>query len=98
MRCRIFDSIRGPQVRAGSSSRYPQEDYARAGFNGTFADGHQFIPDAFIGARSPPLLVLIVSVETRHLMALKDRLLLVEDAIAALQSLPTVSMRPGTAR
>ena len=23
-----------------------QEDYARAGFNGTFADAHEFIPDA----------------------------------------------------
>ena len=24
-----------------------QEDYARAGFNGTFADAHRFIPQAF---------------------------------------------------
>ena len=24
-----------------------QEDYARAGFNGTFADGHQYIEEAF---------------------------------------------------
>ena len=26
---------------------FSQEDYARAGFNGDFADGHQFIGDAF---------------------------------------------------
>ena len=64
-----------------------QEDYARAGFNGTFADGHEYIRDAFergaiaaVGradrVRSDP-----------GLRSLIDRLLLVDDAIAALQTL-----------
>lgn len=64
-----------------------QEDYARAGFNGTFADGHQYIQDAF--ARGA---VAAVARKDRvrgdqGLIALKDRLLLVDDAIAALQML-----------
>jgi UDP-N-acetylmuramoyl-tripeptide--D-alanyl-D-alanine ligase len=64
-----------------------QEDYARAGFNGTFADGHQFIPDAF----NRGALAAIARADRvrgdEELMALKARLLLVDDAIAALQTL-----------
>src|SRR5712691_3103782 len=64
-----------------------QEDYARAGFNGTFADGHQFIPEAL--ARGA--LAAVARADRVHgdegLMVSKDRLLLVEDAIAALQML-----------
>ena len=64
-----------------------QEDYARAGFNGTFADGHEFIRAAF--ARGA------IAAVARHdrvrgdqeLGELSDRLLLVDDAIAALQML-----------
>ncbi len=64
-----------------------QEDYARAGFNGAFADGHEFLEDAFAKEA-------IAAVARRDrvnsdpgLRARKDRLLLVEDAIAALQTL-----------
>jgi len=64
-----------------------QEDYARAGFNGTFHDGHQFIPDAFSrGAIAAVARAGRVRVD-ESLMALKDRLLLVDDVIAALQTL-----------
>ncbi|HEX4898933.1 MAG TPA: hypothetical protein VFV61_00285, partial [Pyrinomonadaceae bacterium] len=54
-----------------------QEDYARAGFNGTFADGHQFIAEAF--ARGA---VAAVARKNRvrgdaKLEALRERLLLV---------------------
>ena len=67
--------------------RLSQEDYARAGFNGTFADGHQFIGDAFgQGAIAAVARADRVSGD-RNLSALKDRLLLVDDAIAALQTL-----------
>ena len=61
-----------------------QQDYERAGFNGTFVDAHQFIPGAFERGA-------IAAVARRdhrtELTAVKDRLLLVEDAIAALQRL-----------
>ena len=41
-------SIDSRSVKAGELFfALSQEDYARAGFNGTFADGHQFIKDAF---------------------------------------------------
>jgi UDP-N-acetylmuramoyl-tripeptide--D-alanyl-D-alanine ligase len=64
-----------------------QEDYARAGFNGTFADGHEFIEDAFgQGAIAAVALAKRVNSDSR-LAALKGRLLLVDDAIAALQTL-----------
>jgi UDP-N-acetylmuramoyl-tripeptide--D-alanyl-D-alanine ligase len=62
-----------------------QPDYERAGFNGTFADAHDFIPQAIASGA-------IAAVARRErvageLQALKDRLLLVEDVIAALQTL-----------
>ena len=64
-----------------------QKDYARAGFNGTFADAHRFIPQA-LGQGA------IAAVARRDhvqkdpaLQSMADRLLLVEDAIAALQTL-----------
>src|SRR5947199_9474351 len=62
-----------------------QKDYERAGFNGTFADGHQYVPAAF--ARG----ALAAVVRTDHLNAtdlqpFRDRLLAVDDAIAALQA------------
>lgn len=64
-----------------------QEDYVHAGFNGTFADGHQYIEDAF--ARGA--IAAVARADRVHgdpsLEALKDRLLLVDDAIAALQML-----------
>jgi UDP-N-acetylmuramoyl-tripeptide--D-alanyl-D-alanine ligase len=64
-----------------------QEDYARAGFNGTFADGHQFIAAAFDqGAVAAVALANRVAGD-QNLGFLKDRLLLVDDAIVALQML-----------
>lgn len=63
-----------------------QKDYTRAGFNGTFADGHQFIPDAF--ARGAVAAVARRDhADESSLAAHRDRLLFVEDAIAALQTL-----------
>jgi UDP-N-acetylmuramoyl-tripeptide--D-alanyl-D-alanine ligase len=64
-----------------------QEDYARAGFNGAFADGHQYIEGAFArGAIAAVARADRVAVEEK-LQVLKPRLLLVDDAIAALQTL-----------
>lgn len=81
-------SIDSRSVKAGELFfALSQDDYARAGFNGTFADGHQFIESAL---RSGAIAAVA---RTDHLTAgsalqsLSDRLLLVEDAIAALQTL-----------
>lgn len=64
-----------------------QPDYVRAGFNGEFVDGHTFIADAFAnGAHAAVARADRVSGDP-ELEALKDRLLLVDDAIAALQEL-----------
>jgi UDP-N-acetylmuramoyl-tripeptide--D-alanyl-D-alanine ligase len=64
-----------------------QQDYARAGFNGEFADGHQFISGAFAkGAVAAVARQDRVNADAA-LQQLKHRLLLVEDAIAALQLL-----------
>ncbi len=65
-----------------------QADYERAGFNGSFADGHRFIPPAFeIGAIAAVARIDCVRSGESELQALENRLLLVEDAIAALQEL-----------
>ncbi|HZI63070.1 MAG TPA: Mur ligase domain-containing protein, partial [Pyrinomonadaceae bacterium] len=64
-----------------------QPDYVRAGFNGEFVDGHTFIADAFgHGAIAAVARADRVNGDSK-LEALKDRLLLVDDAIAALQQL-----------
>ncbi|MEK6282176.1 MAG: UDP-N-acetylmuramoyl-tripeptide--D-alanyl-D-alanine ligase [Acidobacteriota bacterium] len=64
-----------------------QEDYARAGFNGQFADGHEFIENAFRqGAVAAVASADRVNNDPRF-ETLRDRLLLVDDAIAALQTL-----------
>ena len=59
-----------------------QHDYARAGFNGTFADAHEFIADAF--ARGAIAAVARTERVNRDekLEQYKDHLLLVDDAIA----------------
>ena len=63
-----------------------QPDYVRAGFNGEFVDGHTFIADAFAkGAIAAVARADRVSGDS-ELESLKDRLLLVDDAIAALQN------------
>ena len=81
-------SIDSRSVKAGELFfALSQEDYVRAGFNGVFADGHQYIEAAFGSgaiaavARADPV------AGDQKLQLLKDRLLLVDDAIAALQTL-----------
>jgi UDP-N-acetylmuramoyl-tripeptide--D-alanyl-D-alanine ligase len=64
-----------------------QKDYTRAGFNGVFADGHQYIKSALeMGALAAVARADHVSKDP-ELAALKSRLLIVDDAIAALQTL-----------
>ena len=64
-----------------------QDDYTRAGFNGTFVDAHRFIPQAF----ERGAIAAVARADHVHgdasLQAEGRRLLLVEDAIAALQTL-----------
>jgi UDP-N-acetylmuramoyl-tripeptide--D-alanyl-D-alanine ligase len=62
-----------------------QPDYERAGFNGTFADAHDFISQAL--ARGAVAAVARRERVTGELQAFSDRLLLVDDVIAALQTL-----------
>jgi UDP-N-acetylmuramoyl-tripeptide--D-alanyl-D-alanine ligase len=63
------------------------EDYERAGFNGTFADAHQFIPQA-LESGAIAAVARRSRVETdAALKALQARLLLVDDGIVALQTL-----------
>lgn len=64
-----------------------QQDYARAGFNGEFVDAHRFIGDAFDRGAIAAVARSDRVIGDSHLEALKDRLLLVDDAIAALQRL-----------
>src|SRR5450759_3822270 len=62
-----------------------QPDYERAGFNGTFADAHEFISQAI--AKGAIAAVARRERVAGELQALSDRLLLVDDVIAALQTL-----------
>jgi UDP-N-acetylmuramoyl-tripeptide--D-alanyl-D-alanine ligase len=64
-----------------------QPDYERAGFNGTFVDGHEFISQSLESGA-----VAVVARRERvtgdaKLEALSDRLLMVDDVIGALQTL-----------
>jgi len=61
-----------------------QQDYARAGFNGEFVDAHRFIGDAF---ERGAVAAVARKDHLDDLESVKDRLLLVDDAIAALQQL-----------
>jgi len=61
-----------------------QKDYARAGFNGEFVDAHRFIGDAF---ERGAVAAVARKDHLNDLESVKDRLLLVDDAIAALQLL-----------
>jgi UDP-N-acetylmuramoyl-tripeptide--D-alanyl-D-alanine ligase len=81
-------SIDSRSVKAGELFfALSQEDYARAGFNGTFADAHQYIGDA-LGQGAVAAVARADRVSgNSNLMALSDHLLLVDDAIAALQTL-----------
>lgn len=64
-----------------------QKDYVRAGFNGEFADGHQFIAASFEAGALAAVARLDRVKGDPQLELLQERLLLVEDAIAALQEL-----------
>jgi UDP-N-acetylmuramoyl-tripeptide--D-alanyl-D-alanine ligase len=66
------------------------DDYARAGFNGTFADGHEFIAQALNGGA----LAAVAQAERAKrvseidsLASFQDRLIFVQDGIEALQRL-----------
>src|SRR5205807_5747828 len=64
-----------------------QPDYERAGFNGNFADAHNFISQAFDrGAIAAVARAERVNGDQK-LEGISDRLLLVDDAIVALQTL-----------
>ncbi|MDQ2856599.1 MAG: UDP-N-acetylmuramoyl-tripeptide--D-alanyl-D-alanine ligase [Acidobacteriota bacterium] len=63
-----------------------QQDYIRAGFNGTFADGHQFVAGAFAGGAIAAVVRADHST-AEELLPFKDQLLVVDDAILALQTL-----------
>jgi UDP-N-acetylmuramoyl-tripeptide--D-alanyl-D-alanine ligase len=64
-----------------------QKDYARAGFNGEFVDGHRFIGDAFQRGAVAAVARKDHISGNSFLESVKDRLVLVDDAIAALQLL-----------
>ncbi len=64
-----------------------QSDYARAGFNGTFADAHRYLPQAFSQGAIAAVARRESVQEDASLQAIAHKLLLVEDAIAALQTL-----------
>ena len=64
-----------------------QPDYERAGFNGAFADAHDFIAQAFQRGASAAVARRDRVTGDEKLEAVSDRLLLVDDAIAALQTL-----------
>lgn len=81
-------SIDSRSVKAGELFfALSQEDYARAGFNGTFADAHEFIADALARGAIAAVARGERVYPDEKLRSLKDRLLLVDDAIAALQTL-----------
>lgn len=63
-----------------------QPDYERAGFNGQFADAHTFIKSAFARGAIAAVARRDRASDTK-LESLVDRLLIVDDAIAALQTL-----------
>jgi UDP-N-acetylmuramoyl-tripeptide--D-alanyl-D-alanine ligase len=64
-----------------------QPDYERAGFNGSFVDGHEFIPQALADGAIAAVARSERVAGDEKLKALGDRLLLVDDVIAALQTL-----------
>ena len=94
LRAELFDkqisdfSIDSRTARAGELFfALSQPDYERAGFNGTFADAHNFIPGAFErGAIAAVARRARVDVHA-DMQGLIDRLLIVDDVIAALQTL-----------
>ena len=81
-------SIDSRSVRAGELFfALSQEDYARAGFNGTFADGHEYIEAALAQGAIAAVARADRIANDPALLVFSNRLLLVDDAIAALQTL-----------
>ncbi len=81
-------SIDSRSVKAGELFfALSQKDYVRAGFNGDFADGHQYIESAFRSGAVAAVARTDRVAGDAMLEALQNRLLLVDDAIAALQTL-----------
>ncbi|HEV7798640.1 MAG TPA: UDP-N-acetylmuramoyl-tripeptide--D-alanyl-D-alanine ligase [Pyrinomonadaceae bacterium] len=81
-------SIDSRSVKAGELFfALSQEDYARAGFNGTFHDGHRYIEGALGSGAIAAVARADRVAGDQSLVVFKDRLLLVDDAIAALQTL-----------
>src|SRR3989440_2031171 len=64
-----------------------QPDYERAGFNGTFADAHDFISQALASGAVAAVARRERVAGDEKMQALNGRLLLVDDVIAALQTL-----------
>jgi UDP-N-acetylmuramoyl-tripeptide--D-alanyl-D-alanine ligase len=64
-----------------------QPDYERAGFNGSFADAHDFISQAIANGAIAAVARRERVAADEKMQALSDRLLLVDDVIAALQRL-----------
>src|SRR2546429_5720473 len=64
-----------------------QPDYEPAGFNGAFADAHDFIAQALANGAIAAVARRERVADSKELSSLIDRLLLVDDAIAALQTL-----------
>jgi UDP-N-acetylmuramoyl-tripeptide--D-alanyl-D-alanine ligase len=64
-----------------------QPDYERAGFNGQFADAHNFIQSAFARGALAAVARRDRVTSDAKLKGLVDRLLIVDDSIAALQTL-----------
>lgn len=64
-----------------------QQDYTRAGFNGEFVDAHRFIGEALQRGAIAAVARIDRVQGNAELEALRDRLILVDDAIAALQQL-----------
>jgi UDP-N-acetylmuramoyl-tripeptide--D-alanyl-D-alanine ligase len=64
-----------------------QPDYQKSGFNGDFADAHHFVPAAFERGALAAVVRFDKLSEHAFLEDFRDRLLIVEDGIAALQRL-----------
>src|SRR6266704_6513642 len=84
-------SIDSRSVRAGELFfALSQKDYARAGFNGAFADAHRYLPEAFAGGAIAAVVRadhLARDLAKPELQQLRARLLGVDDVIVALQML-----------
>src|SRR5438876_11856793 len=94
LRAEFFDkeiidfSIDSRTARAGELFfALSQPDYERAGFNGTFADAHNFIAGAFARGAFAAVARRERVDDHADMQRLIDRLLIVDDVIAALQTL-----------